>query len=167
MGGSFLFLKEEAAAPSLHFSYCPPCLLRACALAAFRSPICFSPRPFSLRSLLQPLPLLSPKAQLASPSLAAHLPGLQGHFAPGLLGGSLFPHLPSPAVHPPCHPWAAYKITSRAMELGRTRQSLGIWSDPQMLPFSFPGPAPPCPLQAQPGAPLAKFTAWEKWLHSG
>lgn len=53
------------------------------------------------------------------------------------------PHLPSPAEHPPCHPWAAYKITSRALELRRTRQSLGIWSNPQMLPF--PGPPPPLP----------------------
>lgn len=76
------------------------------------------------------------------------LPGLQGHFAPGLLDCSPpRPHFPSPAEHPPCHPWAAYKITSRALELRRTRQSLGIWSNPQMLPFFFffPGPPPPLP----------------------
>jgi hypothetical protein len=77
------------------------------------------------------------------------------------------PHLPSPAENPPCHPWAAYKITSRALELRRTRQSLGIWSSPQMLPFFFPGPPPPCLLLVQPHAPMAKFTAGEKWLHSG
>lgn len=61
---------------------------------AFPSAFCLSPRPCSLWSLMQPLHMLSRKAELASPSLAEPPPrmlmssGLQGHFAPGLLNCS-------------------------------------------------------------------------------
>lgn len=82
---------------------------------------------------------------------------------------------PLPAEHPPCHPWAAWQITSRAAELWRTRQSFSIWSNPQMFVF-LPPPLPhlpllgvrwkPCSWQPSPRAPCrsptSKFSAeWE------
>lgn len=94
-GGGSLFLKEEAAILILTLqplSSMPPLRL----FPAFLSRFCFSPRPFFLRPLLQPLPLLSPKAQLASPISGC---------APSGAAGSLCSRpprlLPLPPTSPP------------------------------------------------------------------
>lgn len=90
-------------------------------------------------------PRSPPKPSRLLPSLAAHIPELQGHFAPGLLGCSLSPPPPLPGSAPSLSPVGRLQNHFKGSRTWKDETKLGHMVQSPDVAFLLPRPTSPLP----------------------